>query len=183
LRPRCRPLRNCSRPIHRTHLYRILHDFSSTNLPHTVTNFARDRMGNRCDVVGRNAFRRADDLGSTGWFSSSVTSIRTLDLYRVFTCLYGCERGAVRYHRVCTGSKGSAGYGLAEVLPFTSDALPFHGRLVGSLGFLRSCFRWGCRAMRGYIPQTTPTKSSLTTVVDERNGDVPPVIAETAITG
>ena len=124
-------------------------------------------MGNRCDMVGRGVFRCADDLGSTGWFSSGVTSIGTVALHRVVARLYGCQRGAVRYYRVCTGSKGSAGDGLADVLRFASDALPFHGRLVGALGFLRGCFRWGCRPLRDYISQTTSAKSSLSIGISE----------------
>ena len=49
---------------------------------------------------------------------------------------------AVCYHRIRACSKGIAGYGLANVLRFTSDALSFHGRLVGTHGFLGGCFRW-----------------------------------------
>jgi hypothetical protein len=60
-----------------------------------------------------------------------------------FACPYGCNRGALRYHRICTCSKGSAGYGLANVLLLTSLALPFHGGLVGTHSFLRGCFRGG----------------------------------------
>jgi hypothetical protein len=166
LRHRCCPLRNCSRPIHRTHLCRILHHFSPTDLSHAVSNPARHWMGNRCDVVGRGVFRCADDRGSTGWFPPNVTSIGTLAFHRVVARLYGCQRGAVRYYRVCTGSKRSAVDGLADVLPLASDALPFHGRLVGALGFLRGCFRWGCRPLRDYISQTTTPRIGLSALVD-----------------
>jgi len=116
-------------------------------------------MGNRCDVVGRGVFCCADDPGSTGWFPPDVTSIGTGALHRVVACLYGCQRDALRNHWVCPGSKGSAGYGLANVLRYTGDALPLHGGLVGTHSFLRGCFRWGRGALRGDVSQTTPEKN------------------------
>ena len=128
-------------------------------------------MGNRCDVVGRGVFRRTDDPRSSGWFPPGVTSIGTLALHRVFACRYGCRRGALRYNWVCTCSKGSAEYGLANVLRFTSDALSFHGGLVGTHGFLRGCFRRGRRALRGDVSQTTSAESWLTNVGNELNPD------------
>jgi hypothetical protein len=129
LRTRCRSLRNCSRPNYRMHLYRILHHFSSADFSHSVSNSARHRMGNCRHLVGRGVFRRANDPGSTRWFPTDATSIGTLTLHRCFACPYGCQRGALRYRWLCTCSKGSTGHGLANVLRFTSDALPFHGGL------------------------------------------------------
>lgn len=118
-------------------------------------------------MVGRGLFRCADDPGRTGWFPPDVTSIGTVALHRVVACLHGSQRGALRNHWVCPCSKGSAGHGLAYVLRFTKDALPFHGGLVGTLGFLRGGSRWGRGALRGDVSQTTSAKSSLTAIVNK----------------
>jgi hypothetical protein len=159
-------------------LYGIVHDPFTARIcieyftfSHAVSNVARDRMGNRCDLVGRSVLRRTNDPRSTGWLPPGVTSIGTLALHRVFACLYGCQRSALRYHWVCTCSKGSARYALANVLRFTSDALSFHGGLVGTLGFLRGCFRRRRRALRGDVSQTTSAESSLTALANELNRD------------
>jgi hypothetical protein len=64
---------------------------------------------------------------------------------------HGFHRGAVRNHRVPAGSRGSAGYSLANVLLVASDTLSLHGGLVGTHCVLWGLFRWGPHALRGDV--------------------------------
>jgi hypothetical protein len=95
------------RPIHCTHLPRILHGLSPSYLQHSITPTARPWMGNHCNLVGRSDSRFPPRYSVSRRLSPQTLSLRAANPHRETSYDNGRLRRTPWVRRIYLGATGN----------------------------------------------------------------------------